>query len=445
MTFYYIFALAAVPLLLPLTKIFRKKALNVFDIMLMFAFLYFWAIPVQDFWLNHVRPEYIGRADTAWAVCIYLWALMGCSWLIKGYRLLNITNLMERFHVVKVKNGFHLFAFLYILYVFVNITNYSGENAEANNNFQYGLDVGFLNRVLALAYQPFFPALVMILYRNRPADGFYRFLRKVNLVLALVTLLLGAKTFMFFNLVLFLSYFYALNRKRLRTKHILVAVGSLVVFFGVIFPLSQSFRLYKQAMFGQTDHSFTAVATGFITSKDTRESLGEKALDYQDTRSLNVYDVLDWAVCRANYRGEGKLTGIVLSYLKPQRMRADNNIMADMMMGKGSDIGESVLAWYVLDWGVIAGPLVAVLHSLIFFIIVLKFGLFFNRFIRSSVWPLVIYSYMLRYAINIEHCPATDIKMFYNTYYLVILFLSVVLLFFASKHKFEAQTTRRTF
>lgn len=428
MNFTSLFVLAGIPFFNPVWRIFKRKPLNVFDIMLLFAFLYFWAIPVQDFLYNHVRPEYIGHTNTALAVCIYMWATLAASSLVRVFRVssLLVTNIMERISIIQVKDWFQLFAFFYIAYVFTGITDYSGVDAEANNNFQYGLNVGFVQRVLALCYQPFFPAMVLMLYRNRPKGWFYRWLRVANLAFVLVTLLLGAKMFMFFNLALFLTYFYSINRRRLGMKHIGMAVGCLTLFFVVIFPLSQSFRLYKQMMFETADHSFQTVLTGYVSGGMT-EDIAEQTEDYQETRSLNVYDATDWAASRTEYRGEGYLTGIILRYIIPQRMRKDGNIMGDMMKGKGADIGESVLAWYILDWGVVAGPIAAVLHSFLFFIAVFKFGLFFNRFFRSSVYPLVILSVLMNYAVTIEHNPATDIKMFYNTYYLVILFTGMVL------------------
>lgn len=438
--FTLIFILAALPVVYPLWRITKRRELNIFDISILFSFLYFVAIPAQDFLINHLRPEYLTRKNTSTTMLVYMYGLLLVSLLVRKHKRspFSITIRLARIKTIQIKNSFHWFAFFYILFMFLQVTNYSAlseDNLEGNNNFFYGINAGFFARTIALSFKPFFPALFVILMNANPMSLFFRLLKNVNLTFLIITLLLGEKTFMTFSFVFMLLYYYSIKREKLKLKHLCLGVGLIYLIFMVVFPLSQSFRLYKQAMVMRSQsHAFVDVATGFAEEGVTID-LKEQTEDYQKTRSLNVYDAVDWAASRTDYRGYGRLTGIVLQYLFPQKMKGDGSIMAELMMGKGADIGESTLAWYTLDWGMIVGPITAILHLLVLCWAILVFGLFFNKWIRSSIYPLVIYSYMMRFIISVEHNPAADAHQFYNIFIYVILFTGIVLFCFKKKHE----------
>lgn len=420
-------------------KVYRRQGLNMFDITVVFSSLYFWAIPVRDFLVNHLRPEYIQNTPTALTVCLYMW-LMGLLAYVYSHKKrspLYITDRLAEVRMVQVKDSFQWFALLYIGYMLFQITNYSalgGDNIEGNNNFFYGTGAGFLMKLIVVPFRAFFPALFLILWNNKPRILLYRRLRKVNLVLMLISLLLGAKGFMVLNLTFLALYLYSLKRHQLSRKQIIFYSGAIVVVLAIVFPISQAFRYYKQdAVMLSKEHDFSSVSRGFV-SEGIGDDLKQRVEDYEQGRSLNLYDAVDFAASRTEYRGYGYLTGLILRYIIPQRMRNDGNIMADLMQD-GGDIGESILAWYVLDWGVVLGVVIAVLHHLLLFLLYYYLGIFFNRWIRSSVYPIVIYSVILRIAVGVEHNPVIDIKAIYNTYYIIIIFSGIILYYFQKRIK----------
>lgn len=437
--FTLLFVLAIFPIFPSLIKVYRRQGLNMFDITVVFSSLYFWAIPVKDFLENHLRPEYIQNTPTALAVCLYMW-LMGLLAYVYSHKKrspLYITDRLAEIKMVQVKDSFQWFALVYIGYMFFQITNYSalgGDNIEGNNNFFYGTGAGFLIKLIVVPFRAFFPALFLILWNNKPRRPLYRRLRKVNLFLVLASLLLGAKGFMVLNLTFLALYLYSLKRHQLSRKQIISYCGAIVVVLAVVFPISQAFRYYKQdAVMHKKEHGFVSVAMGFV-SEGISDDLKQRVEDYEQGRSLNLYDAVDFAASRTEYRGYGHLTGMVLRYIIPQRMRNDGNIMADMMRG-GGDIGESILAWHVLDWGTVLGAAIAVLHHLVLFVLYYYLGIFFNHWIRSSVYPIVIYSVILRIAVGVEHNPVIDIKAIYNTYYIIIIFSGIILYYFQKRIK----------
>lgn len=437
--FTLLFVLAIFPIFPSLIKVYRRQGLNMFDITVVFSSLYFWAIPVKDFLENHLRPEYIQNTPTALAVCLYMW-LMGLLAYVYSHKKrspLYITDRLAEIKMVQVKDSFQWFALVYIGYMFFQITNYSalgGDNIEGNNNFFYGTGAGFLIKLIVVPFRAFFPALFLILWNNKPRRPLYRRLRKVNLFLVLASLLLGAKGFMVLNLTFLALYLYSLKRHQLSRKQIISYCGAIVVVLAVVFPISQAFRYYKQnAVMHTKEHDFVSVAMGFV-SEGISDDLKQRVEDYEQGRSLNLYDAVDFAASRTEYRGYGHLTGMVLRYIIPQRMRNDGNIMADMMRG-GGDIGESILAWHVLDWGTVLGAAIAVLHHLVLFVLYYYLGIFFNHWIRSSVYPIVIYSVILRIAVGVEHNPVIDIKAIYNTYYIIIIFSGIILYYFQKRIK----------
>lgn len=431
------FVLAIFPIFPSLIKVYRRQGLNMFDITVVFSSLYFWAIPVKDFLVNHLRPEYIRNTPTALAVCLYMW-LMG--WLAYVYSHkrrspLYITDRLAEIKMIQVKDSFQWFALVYIGYMFFQITNYSalgGDNIEGNNNFFYGAGAGFLIRLIVVPFRAFFPALFLILWNNKPRRPLYRRLRKVNLFLVLASLLLGAKGFMVLNLTFLALYLYSLKRHQLSRKKIVSYCGAIVIVLAVVFPISQAFRYYKQdAVMYSKEHGFVSVAMGFV-SEGISDDLKQRVEFYEQGRSLNVYDAVDFSATRTSFRGNGYLTWIIFKYFIPQRMGEEGNIMANLMQG-GGDVGESILAWYVLDWGVGIGAVFAVFYHLFLFLLYYYFGIYFNRWIKSPIYSLIIYSVILRFVVHGEWNPSTDVKALYNTYYIVILFTGIVLCLFQRK------------
>lgn len=437
--FTFLFVLAILPIIPSLAKVYKKQGLNMFDITVVFSALYFWAIPVREFLVNHLRPEYTQNTSTALAVCLYMWIMGWLAYIYshKKKSSLYITDRLAEIKMIQVRDSFQWFALIYIGYMFFQITNYSAlgeDNIEGNNNFFYGTGAGFLMKLIVVPFRAFFPALFLILWSNRPQKALYRIIRKVNLLLLFASLLLGAKGFMVLNFTFLVLYLYSIKRRLLSRKQIITYSGIVILILAVVFPISQAFRYYKQdAVKLSKEHDFITVAAGFITD-GVSDDLQKRVDEYEQGRSLNVYDAVDFAATRTSFHGNGSLTWTIFKYFIPQRMGNDGNIMAELMQD-GGDVGESILAWFVLDFGVVIGAIIAVFYHLFLFLLYYYFGIFFNRWIKSSIYPLIIYSVILRFVVHGEWNPSTDVKALYNTYYIVILFSGIVLYYFQSKTK----------
>lgn len=439
--FALLFSLAILPILPTLKKFLDRKDVNIFDITLLFSEMYFWAIPVKDFLVNHVHPEYVYHDETAIAVCLYMYGLAILALIFSRMKNspLLVTKWLEKLNRIEVKNSFQWFALIYIAYMLFQITNYAAlddENFEGNNNFFYGENANIIMKLILVPFREFFPAIFIVLWTNKPKDNFYSKLRFVNLLLMLVSLLLGNKGFMMFNFVFLALYLYAHNRTKLSRKKILFYAATIICTLSLVFPISQSFRYYKQDVVRNTsNHSFITVAKGFLEDGISTD-LQKRVDDYEKGRSLNIYDATDFAAARTNFRGYGYMSWIIFKYVIPQRMGSDGNIMAVLMLG-GGDVGESTLAWFVLDYGYIIGPIVAVLYFLFLYSLYYYFGMFFYRWVKNPVYQLVIYTIILRIAVGIERNPSTDIKALYNTYYLIIIFVWVILAYYSKKPRYK--------
>lgn len=377
--------------------------------------------------------------NTAYAICIFMWLQYFVSLIYekKGHSALIVTQKLKQIQTITIKDTFQWFALIYVGYMFYKTTDYSSlskYNLEGNINFFYGVDTNILLKMVLVTFREFLPVIFLVLCTNRPRTPFYRNLRKVNLLLIIATILLGNKGFMIYNCVFLFLYLYSTQRDKITKKKIAMCLSVAVVLFCVIFPLSQSFRYYKQeAVSGYGRHDFSTVSKGFVT-EGIDENLKERVEAYQKGRSLNLYDAVDFGASVTNFKGDGYMTAMVLKYIVPQRIGNDGNIMAELMLG-GGDVGESILAWYVLDWGFLIGPFIAVIHMILVFSLYYYFGIYFNRWIKSPVYPLVIYTIILRTVIGVEHNPVTDIKMIYSEYYLIIIFVGVVLHIFTKKQR----------
>lgn len=434
--FTFVFILALIPICYIGYKIMTFKGLNIFDMIILFSLLYFWFIPCKDFIFEHAFPQLVGHTKTAISLCIYTWALMLgsylCSVMFPRVNALNLSRLLLLINF-RMKSHFLWIILAIGIFYFYNITNYSSltaENPEANNQFQYGLGMPLFLRYIAICIRPIYPALIIIAYNTICVKPLYRRLRICCLFILILSLLLGVKTFLVFNLIFFGLYFYSRRRNSIKRKHILYSVAILFCVLIFLFPILQGFRIFKQySVERNANHDFITVLTGFIT-QGVNEEIEKKVNRYQDRRSLNCYRTLDWA-CYDEYRGNGYLTWLIFRYTFPQRTLDDaGNIMGEKM-ARGGDVGESILAWFVLDYGHIFGPIVAIIYQVIICFLLYYFGLLFSLAFRTSSLMVIVAGYIAQQCINVEHNPTSDIRMFYAVYLFIFILIGLLFNYYA--------------
>lgn len=428
--FYVFFILAIIPCLFVINRIFKFKDINIFDLTILFSLLYFWLIPCKEFVFGDIDTQLTSHVNTAVSLCIYMWTIYFIYKLIYSCnpKIFNISRLFISINI-NVRPSFLWIILAIGLFYFYNITNYSAlssDNVEANNQFQYGLNMPFYVRIFAVSIRPIYPILIIITYNLRTNIIKYKRLRIFCLLILFLSLILGEKTFMIYNLIFFAVYLYSIKRNRLKRKHIYYSFISLFCVLIFLFPILQGFRIYKQYSVEQNmNHDFLSVVKGFVRDGIT-DDMQEKIDRYQDNRSLGCYNVFDWT-CNAEYRGNGYMTWLIFRYVIPQRAQAgDGNIVGDKMIGKGADVAESILAWFVLDYGFIIGPIVAVLYQILICILLFYFGHLFSILFDNSLLMLVSSGFMTQQCINVEHSPTNDIRIFYALYIIVFVFIGLL-------------------
>jgi len=436
--FWFLFIASGVPVYYPIKKLLARKEITMLDVCMFFSFLYFWLIPMQGFLNTDIVRDYETHEYTSFAICLYMYVLLLlCKFAdSRKHTPLHLSFQFCKVGDMRVKASFLWFAFFYIIFILFNLTNYSAldkNNLEGNVAFVYGLEQGFFQKILSTSYRPFFPVLFIILYNIKTTNLFYRLFKRICILLLLLSIILGAKTDLTFCLVFWIFYFYSIHRSKIQRMHYVYVVGAFAFLFLVFFPLSQSFRQYKQdAVLKHQSHAFNDIVGGYV-EEGLSKTQEEKIVRYQNLRSLNVYDAVDFASSRTKFRGNGLLFMSVWQYLVPQRAKKEGigGIMARLM--GAYDVGESMLSWSILDFGVVLGPLFALLHMLILPLFTFYVGNYFNRIIKSPVYPLVVISMMMIYFVNIEHNPYLDVKNLYSIYLPVLLFVGLMLYLFKRK------------
>lgn len=419
--------LGIVPLIYPLTKVLSRSDINVFDIFQITTCLYYVLIPIKILYIDLpiLKPYYINDLVTPSYYLSFNCVLLFINFLWTRTNRLRYTPINITRYIRKIDTGVILkkkHAYLFIIFfclLLIPLTNYSGlseDTTEENLTAGYGLNVSFFDRIRLVFLYNTYPVfmLLSLKYYNQKNLLQYRKLAIICLVLGTLCVFLASKSVMFFTILVSIVYFYAVEREKLNSKFIVksLVASALVVF--VLFPLSQNFRTIKQTLVKNgTAHGFMDVATAFVDIDVSQEkNLTEKYQMYK-ARSLNVYQAFQWA-CTKDFRGEGRLTLMVYKYLIPQFLNPkEGNILGDVYFGKDADIGESLLTWFVADWGII-GVLVTILHFFVVVNIWILYNIFFRYLFKDKKGEYLFIVLFLMEFITIELNPAGYFHGFYS-------------------------------
>lgn len=429
--FAFLFILSIFPVCYPLYKIYKREEINAFDLIILFSALYLWLIPAKDFVLEHYFPDLIGHIPTVIALNLYMWTLLIADKMVRKDSIFNVTQALSKLSVLHVSDKFLWLCFIVALFYLYQKTNFSAlteDNIEGNNTWAYGHNMPWYQRFFAISINPALPSLVLITFFMKPTTKFYKILRKFVFMILIAGLLLGGKSFFTFIIVFVLLYLYSNYRKQIKRKHILFTIIGSVFFFFVYFPIAQSFRFYKHySVIHTTQHDFVSVLTNFINDNGTTYDIDQRIENYQNGRSMNLYNAFDWA-CTTDFRANGMMTWAVMRYIFPQRMILDgwNEVVGRNMSGGDADVAESIVTWFIVDTGIIIGPILSVLYFAFYIWFILFWGRFYAKYLKSRMLLFLTYSMIIIVCVWIEHNPIQDIKKYYSLWPIVYCLLGFV-------------------
>lgn len=445
--FTFLFVLAVVPAIIIGFRIFQRKDIFMFDLLIVFSTLYLWAIPCKDFLLEHEFPEYVGDTLVAGTLCWYMWLLMGAEVFYarykKGNNFTNVSRFFRLWRPAATRPVFMWVILLVGLFYLYNITNYgalSADNAEENNRFGYGENMPFFMRVFAISILPVYPLLIVLAYHFKSRDMLSKCLRVACLAVLAAGALLGSKTRLTFLLIFFLIYLYSTRRDLLTKRNMLLGAGLLVVLFLVVFPISQGLRVYKQYYVeNRSVHDFATVVKAYANQR-VNIGVDDRVERYQHRRSMNAYATFDF-VCNTKHRGNGDLTWTMCRYIIPQRTIMDGKGEILAQLQDSGDVAESVVSWYVCDYGTFWGPIAAVIHFVVIIWLFQLMGRFFKMLFHNDTITLMAMSLALYMCVSIEHNPSGDIRVFYATYSIVFVACGILFKIFSMERERRRRMT----
>lgn len=349
--------------LIPIRKIWNKRDLNLFDIIILTYSIYFIYIPLK--FLLFKTPingiPYINTINNHPLTLIYLIAFFSIvailSLIFNKKKFTNITALIIKLDSeTKISFPILVIALICFLYCTIILTSYGNldeDNTESNRNIlTYG--GGFFGYLIQLSYTLTFIGLVWVVkyIKDNRKNIDYKII--ALLILGIVNFLLGGRGDMIFALFLIFLYLYSVYRKYLRRKHYIIILFIIGFFGGIILPISQSFRQVKDYMImNNNNHSFKDVLIYYISiDKKEFNSIYNSAQDNTSFRSISTYYFLDRAIYKEDLLSmNGEYTkNAILKCINPLYTPSQEiyNKPANLI-ANGGDIAESPLMIFWID------------------------------------------------------------------------------------------------
>lgn len=349
--------------LIPIRKIWNKRDLNLFDIIILTYSIYFVYIPLKFSLFNTpiYGIPYINTINNHPLTLIYLIAFFSILALLSIFlnkkRSLNITYLIFRLDS-NTKISFPILAivlicFLYCTIVLTSYGNLDEDNTESNRNIlAYG--GGFFGYLIQLSYTLTFIGLVWVIKYIKDNRKNINYKIIALLILGIANFLLGGRGDMLFALFFIFLYLYSVYRKNLTRKHYIILLFIIGIFGGIILPISQSFRQVKDyIVMNNNNHSFKDVFIYYISiDKKEFNNIYNSAQNNTSFRSISTYYFLDKAIYKEDLLPmNGEYTkNAILKCINPLYTPSQEiyNKPANLI-ANGGDIAESPLMIFWID------------------------------------------------------------------------------------------------
>lgn len=425
-------------------KLWNRRDINVFDLIQIFSTLYFVLIPTWSIIRSGIDGnfnfiELFESHPITLLVFInfsVLLLLINFIWTTQAGHRISILNISKYFRILD-KNFdvdvsmlyLSLFVFLTALYPLVNYSSLTNDNIEGNLTFRYALNVPLYQRmIIAMVYNslPFFLLVTIKFIRSKQIR--YRKLSYYILILQIITLLLGVRTFLFYNIVFIIFYIYSVERRFFTFKKVVIGLLTISIVINFIFPLSLMLRFAKQEqVLYSTKHSFFDVVTALdeMSSSDLYDLI-ENSEETTQRRSLGVYSTLDAVVYKSYNSTNGQLFLDQIKTIIPiiKNNEEFSNIVGSKI-GFGGDVAESIIAYFFFDYSWFGIYLSGIFIFIFIFISKFLADFFYLIFREKKVYFILVIS-VLSFCINTEMVPS--IRSIYNpgilvytTFYLIML------------------------
>ncbi|MGY3213777.1 hypothetical protein [Mucilaginibacter sp. HD30] len=441
--FLILLLLTIIPIIYPLRKFLKRKDINIFDVLLIFSTLFYSLTPIKTLYIDlpELQSEYIHDYYTPFIIlCFHLLILVIDVFFTNKYSgkysALNISTYIRYWDSrVAVKPIYIPAIFILFVLFSVPLTNYSGMTEDSmDSNITAGFgggNVSFLERTELIFVYSVYPVLILLNYKyildNKHKKTFkYKAISYISLTIGVICAFLATKS-TFLNLFFFIAhYYYTVYKHSLKRKHFVRMFIIVLIFFAFVLPMSQTFRLVKKNLAARSQvESFSQVVLATINMDSFMKSEIEAQLHVYNKRTLGLYTALHWA-CTRSFRGNGELTFMIFQYLVPQNLKiSEANILGDTYQGKGADIGESVLTWYVADWDWI-GVIAAILHFVLMFFIWKYFCNVFRFIFKDNKIEFLLVYFYFSMVVNLEVNPYPYIHGFYSQFLIVVATFNII-------------------
>lgn len=439
---YLLFVLGIIPACLVCGKIIKREDVSYFDVFILGNTLFFLLIPYKGEFIDHIRANGFNLStsiSTLVLVVVFLWILFIVAQIFGNNDVFSITKSFLKLERCLYPDILYVYLSLIassmMLYKVTDFSQLTIDNPEVNNQLYFGSDMPIALRLLwlfALGARPVLSLVVIKVFRQTN-NKMHKWISLLALMVTLVSYLLGPKTNLIVFLLFIVLYYYSIFKDYITKKQIYKYSFSIVLFLCIFFPISQGLRIAKQTLVYQGENvNFISTVDYYVNSSSLdKESNEDGVNNYIKGRSLNVFKCFDYT-CKRAFRGHGELSAMILLSLLPLNADAfdvNGNILGDVYVFKGADIGESILAWFNADFYCI-GILLAVIF---FCIAIFSFNKYYS-FLADRMDNPIIMGFCLFYTINlswgIEINPSGFFHAFYVDYLAAPLVLFILLKIF---------------
>lgn len=420
--------ICALPALLPIVRIIRRKELNMFDFLILFSTLHFCVSPVKEMKYASFTNEGVYNLFIFYFCYIYsiLFIDIYCHRKFEYKNMIiNTSRYLQGFSYIEFKP---LGRVLIGLSLFVMLTFYLPRATIVASAVEMGA-VSYEESSLTMAFGPIMKIVGFLLF----LDFAYRLKSGVKDKINTAFLLIYVSILLFFPRREFLSgllqlmlSLYSVHRSFFTLKKVSMIGCAAAFLWLVYFPFYNVIR-WNPVTFDSNHpiESLSAIVEYGIANYSVN---AEEQLESSQSRSLGLYNAVYMLANKNITPKYGEITGASIDVAIPKVLNPDKGTgsegILENMTGAHVDIADSFMLLSYGEFGVFGGFYCSFLY--IFFILLYsKYAQFYRGFAKSDLIPIFILFVMFDNLWNVENKVEAYISWFFGSIFTIIIVICI--------------------
>ncbi|MBT2159748.1 hypothetical protein [Zobellia barbeyronii] len=359
-------------------KLFKKKDLNFFDLLIIFNTLYFVLIPLKS---DEVVYKVLGKISSTTSILVFFYLLFFFITLLVASHLvkpqsnspLNVTYFLKNYSSLQAKLPLKLVLIVLPIFALTYYVPHMSTMSAFEEIKQAGVRASYEESSMVKLFGTIFTLGLIIsitLFLQNFKEKKYDILAVGSLLLFLVNLLLLPRRTLLEFILFGAIIFYSLNRDLINKKLMLYAFSFGMFLYLVYFPFYNIVR--RSPVKFEIQSPVTSIQAIYDYGISSSDDANDRAANLTDSRAIYLYRAIYWVALNDNDKDItwGDLTLSAIDHAIPKVLNPTKGLGSELTLEArqhtNKDSADSVLLLALADYSMLGAIATVLIYFIVF-------------------------------------------------------------------------------